>query len=101
MTGAYQPTLMYNYGLRKWAPLQLAIKLQQLHKDVSRRGYMRHTNFDVFDTCGQNQAGLQLFRSRSQNNRQRLLFKWRVPYGRLQGLGVFNLAPDKAGENEY
>lgn len=63
---------------------------------------MRHTNSDVFKTGGQTQAGLQLFRSRrgSRHNRQNFLFKWRVPNGHLQGLGVFNLVPDKAGEKE-
>lgn len=63
---------------------------------------MRHTNSDVFETGGQTQAGLQLFRSRrgSRHNRQNFLFKWRVPNSRLQGLGVFNLDSDKAEENE-
>lgn len=64
---------------------------------------MRHTNSDVFETGRQTQAGLQLFRSKrgSRHNRPNFLFKWRVPNGRLQGLGVFNLDPDKAGENEH
>lgn len=85
------------------APLQLAVKLQQLHKDVSRGGDVRHTNSDVFETGRQTQAWLQLFRSKrgSRHNRPNFLFKWRVPNGRLQGLGVFNLDPDKAGENEH
>lgn len=85
------------------APLQLTVNLQQLHKDVSRGSDVRHTNSDVFETGRQTQTGLQIFRSRrgSRHNRPNFLFKWRVPNGRLQGLGVFNLDPDKAGENEH
>jgi len=96
-----QMLLMTIETIENRPPLQLAVKLQQLYKDVSRGGDVRHTNSDVFETGRQYQVGLQLFRSRrgSRHNRPNFLFKRRVPDGCLQGLGVFNLDPGKAGEN--